>query len=264
MYDRTCERQRKRRTTLASSNQQHRVRMMVPRWSCVGTLLLLLLALQKPECCRRDGTSSQHSSTFFFACALETATDYEDDVDARQQAANSTSLRRGGGGDGLGEEGHKPIRPESSKERLTMNEILLRAGKRGLGGGIPGALAGVMQVVSLMWLRTIVNYQSRYGTTFSQALTTLMKEGGIRRLYRGIGFALIQAPLARFVSTAANDGIQSLLSHLRFTADWGPGRTTAVASLVVGLWRIFLMRKLCPTLSFLLVNHDSQFLSFSL
>lgn len=30
------------------------------------------------------------------------------------------------------------------------NEILIRAGKRGLGGGIPGAIAGFVQVLSLV------------------------------------------------------------------------------------------------------------------
>lgn len=83
-----------------------------------------------------------------------------------------------------------------SANRLTLNQILIRAGKRGLGGGIPGALAGVIQVLSLMWLRTITNYQCRYGTDFRQSLITLINEGGIRRLYRGLGFALIQAPVS--------------------------------------------------------------------
>lgn len=130
------------------------------------------------------------------------------------------------------------------KEKLTLNQILVRAGKHGLGGGIPGAIAGAIQVLSLMWLRTIINYQCRYGTTFSQALRTLLHEGGIARLYCGVSFALVQAPLSRFVSTAANDGIESLLANLSWTQTWGPGRTTVVASIVVGLWRMFLMRKL--------------------
>ena len=68
------------------------------------------------------------------------------------------------------------------KEKLTLNQILYRAGKRGLGGGIPGAIAGAIQVLSLMWLRTIINYQCRYGTTFSQALRTLLHDGGVPRL----------------------------------------------------------------------------------
>ena len=127
-------------------------------------------------------------------------------------------------------------------EKLTLNQIMYRAGKRGLGGGIPGAIAGAIQVLSLMWLRTIINYQSRYGTTFLQALRTLLNEGGVARLYCGVSFALVQAPLARFVSTAANDGVESLLANLSFTKDWGPGRTTVVASIVVGFWRMLLMR----------------------
>jgi hypothetical protein len=63
------------------------------------------------------------------------------------------------------------------------------------------------------------------------------------RLYSGLRFALIQAPLARFVSTAANEGVETLFSSLEYTKDWGPGRTTVVASVVVGLWRMLLMRK---------------------
>jgi hypothetical protein len=63
------------------------------------------------------------------------------------------------------------------------------------------------------------------------------------RLYSGLKVALIQAPLARFVSTAANEGVETLLMGIEYTKDWGPGRTTIVASVVVGFWRMFLMRK---------------------
>jgi hypothetical protein len=135
------------------------------------------------------------------------------------------------------------VADEKTEKKLTLNQILLKAGKRSIGGGLSGAIAGAVQVLSLMWLRTIINYQCRYGTTFTQALRTLLHEGGIARLYRGVTFALIQAPLSRFASTAANDGIESLLSNLSWTKDWGPGRTTVVASIVVGFWRILLMRK---------------------
>ena len=68
-----------------------------------------------------------------------------------------------------------------------------------------------------------------------------MKDGGIPRFYRGLSFALIQAPLARFVSTAANDGVEVFLASWDPTKDWGPGRTTMVAGFVVGLWRMLLM-----------------------
>ena len=67
----------------------------------------------------------------------------------------------------------------------SLGEILRIAGLRALGGGIPGAMAGVMQVVCLMWLRTINNYQNRYGTTFKDAVAILYKQGGIGRFYEG-------------------------------------------------------------------------------
>jgi hypothetical protein len=125
--------------------------------------------------------------------------------------------------------------------QASFSEILKKAGKSGIGGGIPGFVAGIVQVITLMWLRTVMNYQCRYGATFPQALRILYNEGGIPRFYRGMSFALIQAPLARFVSTAANDGVETLLANLKLTEDWGPGRSTIIASIIVGLWRMVLM-----------------------
>jgi hypothetical protein len=43
------------------------------------------------------------------------------------------------------------------------------------------------------------------------------------------------------VSTAANDGVETLLANLKLTEDWGPGRSTIIASIIVGLWRMVLM-----------------------
>jgi hypothetical protein len=83
--------------------------------------------------------------------------------------------------------------------------------------------------------------QSRYGTSFIKCIAVLYNDGGIGRFYRGLSFALFQAPLSRFVSTAANDGVEALLAGLEFTRHWGVGRSTVVASIVVGFWRMFLM-----------------------
>jgi len=69
----------------------------------------------------------------------------------------------------------------------------------------------------------------------------LYSEGGIPRFYRGVLFALVQAPLARFGSTAANDGVEALVAQWKFLEDWGPGRWTVLASFVVGLWRVMIM-----------------------
>ena len=151
--------------------------------------------------------------------------------------------------------------PPAVKQRtLSLNQIFVKAGRRGIGGGIPGAIAGIVQVVTLMWLRTIMSYQCRYGTTFLQALTTLMNEGGVARLYKGWYLGLIQAPVTRFVSTAANDGVDSLLSNISWTESWGPGRSTFVASIVVGLFRMILMRTL-DMLNALLAHSSSQIFS---
>ena len=86
-----------------------------------------------------------------------------------------------------------------------------------------------------------MSQQSRYGTTFLQAFRTLQKDGGILRFYRGLGFALIQAPMSRFVSTAANDGVEDFMNNLEMTKYWGSGLSTLFASFVVGFWRMMLM-----------------------
>ncbi|KAK1778286.1 mitochondrial carrier domain-protein [Copromyces sp. CBS 386.78] len=88
--------------------------------------------------------------------------------------------------------------------------------KRALGGGISGAAAMVLQVLLLMPLRTIMNYQYRFGTSFTTATKTLYRQGGLRRYYDGMGAALFQGPAARFGDTAANAGIHALLQSNSF------------------------------------------------
>ncbi|KAK7957971.1 mitochondrial carrier domain-containing protein, partial [Apiospora saccharicola] len=86
-----------------------------------------------------------------------------------------------------------------------------RALKRALGGGLSGAAAMVLQVLLLMPIRTIMNYQYRHGTGLRTATKTLYREGRLRRYYQGMGAALIQGPVARFGDTAANAGILALM-----------------------------------------------------
>ncbi|KAK9786993.1 hypothetical protein WJX73_004001 [Symbiochloris irregularis] len=74
---------------------------------------------------------------------------------------------------------------EDKSAAKPLSVVLKQAGKRALGGGLPGAAAMGIQVGSLMWLRTTVNYQYRYGTTTTDALKKLYAEGGIVRFYRG-------------------------------------------------------------------------------
>jgi hypothetical protein len=46
---------------------------------------------------------------------------------------------------------------------IDTNAIIKRAANKAMGGGKAGAAAAVVQVFSLMWLRTAMNYQYRFG-----------------------------------------------------------------------------------------------------
>mmetsp|Transcript_1022 Transcript_1022/g.2803 ORF Transcript_1022/g.2803 Transcript_1022/m.2803 type:complete len:308 (-) Transcript_1022:62-985(-) len=93
--------------------------------------------------------------------------------------------------------------------------VFAAAAKRALGGGLPGAIAMVLQVVLLMWMRTTVNYQMRNGGTMLGVMALLYAEGGVARFYSGFGFALLQGPLSRFGDTAANAGVLAALEGSR-------------------------------------------------
>lgn len=98
-----------------------------------------------------------------------------------------------------------------------------------------------IQVCSLMWLRTTVNYQYRNGGTMTNAFKTLYADGGILRFYRGVGPALIQGPMSRFGDTAANAGTLALLDSYASTSTLPVGVKTAVASASAAAFRIVLM-----------------------
>ena len=58
----------------------------------------------------------------------------------------------------------------SSRPQPTTSEVLSKAANRALGGGASGAAAMGIQVTTLMWMRTTMNYQYRYGTSTTEAL----------------------------------------------------------------------------------------------
>ena len=119
--------------------------------------------------------------------------------------------------------------------------ILKKASKRALGGGKAGASAAVVQVCSLMWLRTAMNYQYRYGGNLGSSLSKLWEEGGISRLYQGLPFAIVQGPMTRFGDTAANVGVLALLESFDATSSLPLPIKTAMGSAAAGAWRIILM-----------------------
>jgi hypothetical protein len=109
--------------------------------------------------------------------------------------------------------------------------------EKSLKSGMSGAGAMVVQVGSLMWMRTIMNHQYRYGKSVSHTIRQLYTEGGIPRFYRGITPALVQGPLSRFGDTFSNTlALQCLKDY-----DAPIPLKTAAASITAGLFRIFLM-----------------------
>jgi len=99
---------------------------------------------------------------------------------------------------------------ESHATEKPAKTILQTSLNKAFHGGIAGSMAMVIQVTSLMWMRTIMNYQYRYGSKTSEAFRTLYKDGGIRRFYRGYSFALAIGPLSRFGDTASNAFVMEL------------------------------------------------------
>lgn len=122
-----------------------------------------------------------------------------------------------------------------------VNEIFSDSLNKAFKGGMAGASAMFFQVGSLMWLRTTMNYQYRYGISTSLAIKQLYQEGGIRRFYRGVGPALIQGPLSRFGDTAANIGMITLLNSHPETEQLPIFAKSMMASGAAALWRINLM-----------------------
>jgi hypothetical protein len=121
------------------------------------------------------------------------------------------------------------------------NEILNQSINKAIGGGVSGSIAMSTQVVTLMWLRTTMNYQYRFGTNTTTALKTLYKEGGILRFYKGFLPALVQGPLARFGDTATNTGVMYYMNHNTNTKDLHISVKSFFCSSTASLWRIVIM-----------------------
>jgi len=126
---------------------------------------------------------------------------------------------------------------EAAKAPPSMSEILSKASKKALSGGIAGMGAQAINVLTLMWMRTIMNYQYRYGGTLGETVRKLYAEGGIPRFYRGLAPGLIQAPVSRFGDTAANDGALAALEHTTLPT----AAKTMCASACAAGFRVFLM-----------------------
>ena len=113
-------------------------------------------------------------------------------------------------------------------------EILEKSLQKSLNVGMAGYAATSFQVCSMMWLRTTMNYQFKNGGGTVNTIKKLYSEGGIPRFYRGVSFALINAPISRFGDTASNMAVMSYYEN----SDMGRAKKTFISSLLAGTWRI--------------------------
>ncbi len=138
----------------------------------------------------------------------------------------------------------QPKLPLSVKERTkNVRNAAWRA-------GVNGSFAACLQVIALMWIRTIISYQYRYGVSFKTASRELFRQGGVARFYKGVSYALVQGPLTKFGVMAAHEGSKALAVHQKLQAETNGEVVNAVHSpvfsslIVTGLsvlWRVLLM-----------------------
>merc|ERR1719146_95156 len=100
---------------------------------------------------------------------------------------------------------------QSKPAPKSIGDVFSKAAKSALRGGIAGMSAQGINVLALMWMRTIMNYQYRYGGGLTDVVKKLWAEGGVPRFYRGLLPAMFQAPVSRFGDVAANEGALAAL-----------------------------------------------------
>eukprot|EP01041_Mallomonas_annulata_P007799 gene7799-15958_t len=121
-----------------------------------------------------------------------------------------------------------------------IQKLLKDAWNHAISSGLSGAAAGILQVILMMWLRTTIHYQHRYGLTTIDTIKILYSQGGIQRFYNGISYAIIQAPLAKFGSMASNEGAKycsKFIKDIKFRILF----STLLGSILASFWRMILM-----------------------
>eukprot|EP00440_Ansanella_granifera_P047823 gb/GFBE01051801.1/.p1 GENE.gb/GFBE01051801.1/~~gb/GFBE01051801.1/.p1 ORF type:complete len:292 (+),score=65.80 gb/GFBE01051801.1/:1-876(+) len=127
----------------------------------------------------------------------------------------------------------------ATKKPTSTGAILAMALQKAIRSGSAGFLAGTIQVLAFMWLRTAMNYQYKFGGTLSDVLRKLYKEGGVARLYQGLfPWAIFQAPLSRFGDVASNDMVLALMDA--FLPQVPVSISTFMGSMSGAAWRIII------------------------
>ena len=118
------------------------------------------------------------------------------------------------------------------------NKVFDKAFNKAIGGGLSGSFAMVIQTTSLMWLRTTMNYQYRYGGTTINTIKNCIIKVEFLRFYRGYFFALTIAPLSRFGDIASNT---YMINYFKNNNNIPLPVQTLCGSAVAASWRVFLM-----------------------
>jgi hypothetical protein len=107
--------------------------------------------------------------------------------------------------------------------------------KTSVDKGLTGASAMCIQITTLYWLKTITNFQYRYGGSFKSTYKELISQGGFKRLYSGYPPSLLMGGLCRF-------GDIAIYSHIEDNFDGKTPLDRSIATSVLSsIWRINLM-----------------------
>eukprot|EP00759_Apiculatamorpha_spiralis_P006837 PhF_6_TR14093/c0_g1_i2/m.22519 len=138
---------------------------------------------------------------------------------------------------------HDHIHPHRiiTKNSNNNSDFIRQAALHAVHGGIAGYIAQTVNVISFMWLHTVMNYQYRNGGQLVTTTKLLYREGGIPRFYRGIVPALIYSPISRFGDVAANDGILTLFQSQQSLQNVPVFAQTATASCTAAVIRLLWM-----------------------
>jgi hypothetical protein len=102
-------------------------------------------------------------------------------------------------------------------------------------------MATFIQVPTLMWLRTIVNYQYKNGSTFYYTTKYLYSQGQIKRFYKGFIPALMLAPLIKFGDVYCHTSTLNYINNNENYKYLPLSIKTFIGSSLSGLWRVYLL-----------------------
>lgn len=130
---------------------------------------------------------------------------------------------------------NSPCEMDLSNNLLTENKNKTDILSKSVETGLNGSLTQIGQITTLMWYKTITNYQYVYGTNFTKTCKLLYKQGGLSRFYSGYFTTLGLTPLLRFGDIGINSFINKKFLNQNVFIN------TGLTSTLSGLWRVSLL-----------------------